>query len=184
MYEVEFKDDELYESQQKQIKELSKNLLIKEQAADLEKEFIEVETRTPMRQAQPQMEPEEIQPLKLASMEIMGSLFDRVTFLKERLTENQEATSLRKLLHEGIMKEVDDDIAEKREIEARIADFNEKRNFKLDISILRREKRHEHLQFWRDMLELRAELRELLERYMTESKIAKLFTDVDDGHDA
>ncbi|MBI4173582.1 MAG: hypothetical protein HY519_02575 [Candidatus Aenigmarchaeota archaeon] len=181
MYETEFHDDELYESQAKQIKELSKNLLIKEQAADLEKELIELETRTPMRQAQPQMEPEEIQPLKLASSKIVGSLFDRVEFLKERLDENTQATNLRKALHDAIMKEVDTDIDEKREIESRIADFNEKRNFKLDISILRREKRHEHLQFWRDMLELRAELRELLEQYLTESKIARLFRESDDG---
>jgi len=53
----------------------------------------------------------------------------------------------------------------------------EKRNFKLDISILRRDKRFELLQFWRDVMELRTELRELMEQIETERNIVGLFND-------
>ena len=45
----------------------------------------------------------------------------------------------------------------------------------MDISILRKEKRAESINFWRDVTELRSELRELLEQYETEKRIKDMF---------
>jgi hypothetical protein len=43
------------------------------------------------------------------------------------------------------------------------------------------EKRRENVQFWRDMVQLTTELRELLEEYQMESKIADLFRELTPG---
>jgi len=49
----------------------------------------------------------------------------------------------------------------------------------LDISLLQREKRKENVQFWRDVLELTTELREIIEQHEMESKIAEIFKTVE-----
>ncbi len=124
------------------------------------------------------MERDEIEPLRRASPQIMGSLFDRVEFLRLRIAEIQDSISLREEMHKLMMAEIDADITEKQHIETSLVDMDEKRNFKLDISLLRRERRHEGVQFWRDMVELKGELRELMEQLETESKIVGIFKDL------
>lgn len=176
-------DEEIYELRDKQLQELKKNLpLGRDALSETRPERVE-KIILESRQAMPRMEEEEIQPLKRAAPEVMGNLFDRVDFLRQRIDETKEAVEIRKRLHKEVTEEIDVDIKEKQDIESRLADINEKRNFKLDISILRKEKRHEMLQFWRDILELRTELRELLEEYKTEGKIAGIFTSIDGGKD-
>jgi hypothetical protein len=174
-------EEELYELRDKQLKDFKKNILLGRDS------LTEIRSERPekiileSRQAMPRMEEEEIQSLKRLTPQVMGNLFDRVDFLRQRIDETKEAVEIRKRLHKEVIEEIDTDIKEKQEIEGRLADINEKRNFKLDISILRKEKRHEMLQFWRDILELRTELRELLEEYKTEGRIAGIFKDIDGG---
>ena len=126
----------------------------------------------------PRLEDEKIDTLKLVSSEVVGTLFDRVKFLEERINEIDKNIALRSRLHDDIINEVDIDIKEKESLMTMVSDLNEKRNFKVDISVLRKEKRHEAVQFWKDVLELRSELRELQEQYQVESKIAALFKDM------
>ena len=129
-------------------------------------------------------EKDEIQSLKRLTPEIVGTLFDRVDFLRERIEEIQSSIRIREDMHRGMMDEIDVDIAEKQQIETSLVDIDEKRNFKLDISLLRREKRHESVQFWRDMVELKTEVRELIEQLETESKIVNIFNELKDEHKA
>lgn len=134
--------------------------------------------RTPSLAGTAIMERDEIEPLRRVSPEIVGSLFDRVEFLRQRVAEIQDSIRTREEMHARMMAEIDADIAEKQQIEASLVDIDEKRNFKLDISLLRREKRHENVQFWRDMVELKSDLRELMERLETESKVVGIFRDL------
>lgn len=140
-------------------------------------EFVE-KVRVVSKQAIPRLDEEELEPLKRASPEITGSLFDRVTFLRERIDETKEAMELRESIHNDIITDIDSDIEEKSRIENQLSNMDEKRNIKMDISILRREKRSENVRFWKDIFELRTELRELLENYQTETKILKIFEDL------
>ena len=121
----------------------------------------------------------EIEPLKRETPRIVGSIFDRVNFLKERIDEANKALDLRKSIHEEMVADMKADIKEKEEIESRMTDMTDKRNFRLDISSLRKEMRAETVRFWKDILELRTELMELLEQYETESKIVNIFKGVD-----
>jgi len=172
--EDEFED--LYQLREKQKEELKDRPLAEtfedEETEELKKKLIR------SKQAMPRMEEEAITPLKRVSPEIIGSLFDRVKFLQERIAEINDTLDVRKNLHEDAVKEIDKDIAEKEEMEGRLADFDEKRNIKLDISILRKEKRHENVQFWKDITELKSELRELMEQLQTEAKISDMFKDL------
>lgn len=127
------------------------------------------------RQGMPRMEDQAVQPLKLLGPEVIGSLFERVQFLKTRIREITEALKLRESIHSQMVEEIDVDIKEKEAFATRVADIDEKRNFKLDVSILRKEKRLENVQYWRDVTELRSELREFLEKYETEGKIVAIF---------
>jgi hypothetical protein len=120
----------------------------------------------------------DIEPLKRVSPKVMGNLFDRVDFLRERMAEIKNSLNDRKILHESLITEIDTDIEDKQSILGRLSDIDDIRDFKLDISALRMEKRRENVQYWRDVLELRTELRELLEQFKTESKIADLFKDL------
>lgn len=120
-------------------------------------------------------EDQPIESLQRVSPEIIGSLFDRIKFLEERITELQNAMRIREQLNQQMIDEIDKDIEEKNAMIRSISDMDEQRNLKLDISVLRREKRREYVQFWRDVLELRTELRELMEEYQIESKIGDLF---------
>jgi hypothetical protein len=131
------------------------------------------------RKAMPRMEDITVKPLNRATPEIMGGLFDRVKFLKQRIEEINSMIGSRTALHEQVISEIDADIADKSSMESKLTDIDEKRNLKLDISILRKEKRHEQLQFWRDVLELKTELRTLTEEFETEGRIVDLFREGD-----
>ena len=120
-----------------------------------------------------------IEELKRETPKIVGSIFDRVKFLSERIDETQKAMELRKGIHDQMVSDIKADIKEKEDIEARLTDITDKRNFRLDISSLRKEMRAETVRFWKDILELRTELRELLEQHQTESKIVNMFKGMD-----
>jgi hypothetical protein len=150
-------------------------------AFDREPPLVVGETRLPEKRVIRAVEKEQeepIEPLRRMTPEVVGSLFDRVKFLKTRIEETGKSMEVRDSLHKEMIREIEDDIKEKMQMEMRAADVDEKRNLKLDISALRKEKRTEHIRFWKDMMELRTELRELLERFETESKISRLFTDI------
>ncbi len=143
-----------------------------------EKEFLVKEVKVPSKQAIPRPE-EDIESIKRITPELIGGLFERVKFLDERIAEDKAAMEERKSLHEDMIKDIDEDIAEKKTIESRLTDIDEKRNFKLDISLLRRDKRNELVRFWKDMLELRTELKELTERHEVESRVMNIFRTLD-----
>ena len=124
---------------------------------------------------------EGLQPLKKVSPKVIGSLFDRVDFLRTRISEIQSALDTRKRLHEELIKEIDADIGDKQRMVSGLSNIDDIRDFKLDISTLRMEKRRENIQFWRDLVQLTTELRELIEEYQTESKIANLFRELKGG---
>ncbi len=127
------------------------------------------------REAVPGGDISEIKTLKRTVPKIMGSLFDRVTFLRERMEELRNMMETRRGLHEEIVSEIKKDIEEKEGMANSTADIDQRRNIKLDISVLRREKRHEMVQFWKDLAELQSELRQILEEYKSESKISEIF---------
>jgi uncharacterized protein YqeY len=127
------------------------------------------------KEGRPQLEEQPIRPLKLMGGEVLGSIFDRVEFLRKRIEEIKDAMKTREAMHREMVDEINTDIREKEEFANKASDVMEKRNFKLDISVLRKEKRHENVQYWHDITELRSELRELLEKYETESKIVSIF---------
>jgi len=135
------------------------------------------EIRTKIRESMPGMEKEADEPLKLAGSRVIGNLFDRIDFLRQRIDEMNCAIETRKNLHEEIIAEIDADIEDKTRSLSTLTDTDDIRDFKLDISLLRAEKRKENLKFWKDLLELRSELRKLKEEYETEGKIAELFKD-------
>ncbi len=174
--------DERYDLMERELEELAKGIKTKQETEIINRVLTE-ELHVPRLQALPRMSEEPIKPLKRSTPEIFGTLFDKIDFLRERITETKGMLDARKQLHADVIAEVDRDIAEKSEIESRLADINEKRNFKLDISILRKEKRAESLQFWRDVLELRTELREILEQYSMERKISNIFSELRGGTD-
>ena len=127
------------------------------------------------------LEKEELEPLRKVSPKVIGNLFDRVDFLRTRIAEIQSALDTRKHLHEELIKEIDADIGDKQRMVSGVSDIDDIRDFKADISMLRMEKRRENVQFWRDLVELTTELRELMEEYQTESKIANLFRELKPG---
>lgn len=124
------------------------------------------------------MQGTDIKPLQTVGSKVIGNLFDRVKFLKERIAETESAIKARKLLNDRFNNEIDKDIEEMEKILVSLSDKEEIRDFKLNVSLLRMEKRKEETSFWRDMNELKAQLQELNEQYETESKISDLFADV------
>ncbi|MBI4021570.1 MAG: hypothetical protein HY369_04985 [Candidatus Aenigmarchaeota archaeon] len=150
--------------------------LFEEKPLRPEKEAREIIREVP--QTMPRLEETAIKPLKLIGAEVIGSIFDRVGFLKTRIEEIQGSLALRETIHRQMMEEIDQDVREKQEMAARAADLNERRNLKMDMSVLRKEKRNENVQYWRDVVELKSELREFLEKFETESKIVALFTSI------
>ena len=178
-FDEEYRDDELYEFKKKD--RPVRPVFLRE---DLEPREIEKKVMVKQKVATPKWPEAEIQPLKTLGSKAIGNLFDRVDFLKERIDETRENLKIRKKLHEEIIKDIEADIKEKKAIETHISDMDEKRNFKLDISILMREKRQEAVQFWRDILELNTELKELLEEHRLETKILGIFKDLKGVGDA
>ena len=143
----------------------------------VERRELKVQRRSPQRM----LLETELEPLRKVSPKVIGSLFDRVEFLRTRISEIQSALDTRKHLHDELIKEIDVDIGDKQRMVAGLSDIDDIRDFKLDISTLRMEKRRENVQFWRDLVELTTELRDLMEEYQTESKIANLFRELKSG---
>ena len=123
------------------------------------------------------LEDDEVEELRRMSPEIIGNIFDRVKFLKERIDEMNSMMKSREVIHQEMVRDIEEDVTEKEAMSARTADMIDRRNIKLDISVLRKEKRSEIRQYWRDLLELRTELQELMEQHRTESRIIGLFKD-------
>lgn len=123
-------------------------------------------------------EDEDVTTVKRTDSDIIGSIFDRVNFIEQRITDIRENIDIRKGLNESMLIEIDEDIKDKKSILVQAVDMDERRNIMLDISLLRREKRNEQVRFWKDMYELSAELRELMERFEVESKIVNMFEEI------
>ncbi len=130
------------------------------------------------RRALPRMEEAKLQTLDRKPSEVIGTIFDKVKFLKERIAELESMISERVEIHKAIIKDIDEDIGITNDLAAHSMDLDERRNLKLDMSILRKEKRHESVQFWHDIVELRAELREMVEKFQMETEISGLFRDL------
>lgn len=130
------------------------------------------------RRALPRMDEKKIEPLNRKPSEIIGTLFDKVKFLKERVLELESMINERSEIHKAMLTDIDDDIKLTEQMAAHAMDMDERRNLKLDASILRKEKRNEEVQFWRDIVELRAELREMAEKFQMEHEISELFKDL------
>ncbi|MBS3050902.1 MAG: hypothetical protein J4400_02025 [Candidatus Aenigmarchaeota archaeon] len=123
----------------------------------------------------PRVEDDRIKPLRLISSEVIGGIFDRVNFLQKRIDELKESVHIRATIHEQIAAEIEKDIEDRMQFLLAISDINERRNLKLDISVLRKERRGENVQYWRDLVELNTELRKLEEEFEIETKIAGIF---------
>jgi len=135
------------------------------------------------RRSMPRMEETKLEPMKRDLPQVFGSLFDRVDFLKARIEETEKTIIEREKLHNQFLKEIENDINSREDMLSHITDIDEKRNFQLDMSILRKERRQENVQFWRDVLELRTELRELMEKLETEENILEAFKKIEGGED-
>lgn len=135
--------------------------------------------RVHSRESIPREDKDEIEPLRRISPLVIGNLFDRVRFLEERIKELNDALALRNKIHDEIVKELDTEIDEKHTMLLKIIEPDDLRDLKLDISMLRGQKRREAVQFWRDNLELHTELRTISEQHETEKKIAGLFREMD-----
>ena len=146
---------------------------------DVVKEEVIKEKKVVSKVATRGIEEEPIEPLERETPKVIGSLFDRIEFLKQRIDETKSALELRKSINKEIISDIQADIREKEEIERRLVDMDDKRNFRMDISLLRKEMRAEKVRFWKDILELRTELRELLEQHQTESKIVDIFKGIE-----
>lgn len=125
----------------------------------------------------PRVEEDRIKPLRLISSEVIGGIFDRVNFLQKRIDELKENVRIRAVIHDQISVEIEKDIEDRMQFLLAISDINERRNLKLDISVLRKERRGEAVQYWRDLVELNTELRKLEEEHEIETKIAGIFAE-------
>jgi len=130
------------------------------------------------RRALPRMDEDKLQTLDRKPSEVIGTIFDKVKFLRDRITELESMINERVEIHNGIIRDIDEDIAITNDMAGHSMDLDERRNLKLDVSILRKEKRHESVQFWHDIVELRTELREMLEKFQMETEIGNLFKDL------
>ena len=122
---------------------------------------------------------DKIKPLRLISSDVIGGIFDRVDFLKKRIDELRANVELRGNVHDNILIEIEKDIEDRMQFLQALSDVNERRNLKLDISVLRKERRNESVQFWRDLVELNTELRKLEEEFEIETKIAGIFKGIE-----
>jgi hypothetical protein len=125
------------------------------------------------------MQSTELKPLQAMGAEVVGTLFDRVRFLKERITETETAIKGRNALNDQFNAEIDGDIEDMERLLTTLSDKEEIRDFNLNISLLRMEKRKENTSFWSDTVTLRNQLQELNEQHEVESKIADLFDGLD-----
>lgn len=115
--------------------------------------------------------------LESLGLKIVGNIFDRVKFLKQRIEELTEAIEERKLMNKKFNEEIEREIAELERILPSISNKEELREFKLNLMMLRMERRKENTNFWKDLVSLKKQLRELIEEYEIESKISKILGD-------
>jgi len=120
----------------------------------------------------------ELQPLQTMGSNVVGNLFDRVRFLRERIEETKVAIKEREEMNKRFNEEIDSDIKEMEKIIAGISNRDELREFKLNVTLLRMEKRKENTLFWRDIVALKNQLKELNEQHEVESKISSMFSDL------
>ena len=128
----------------------------------------------------PQEDIDELKSLRCTGSLIIGNLFDRVKFLENRISELTQAIELRKQIHEEMIADIDADIRDKEMLSIRCADFDDLRSVKLQISMLKQQKRREMLQHFHDTVDLGTELRALKEEFHSEQKIASIFDSVRD----
>lgn len=121
----------------------------------------------------------DMMPLRKIGSDVVGSLFDRVKFLRERIVENKAFMEDRKRMNAQFNKDIDADIADMKKIIPTISDREELREFKINLNLLKMERRKENNLLWRDMVSLKTQLRELNEQLEVESKIAELFSNLD-----
>jgi len=113
--------------------------------------------------------------------EVVGDIFDRIKFLKNRIEELERAIRMREEMNARFNQEIEKDIEELEKVLSTISNREEMREFKLNITLLRMEKRKENINFWKDMVELRSQLKELMEEYESETKIANIFSSLKGG---
>lgn len=122
-----------------------------------------------------------IEPLKTIGAKINGNLFDRVEFIKTRISELTIILAKREQIHKKLIEEMDDDIDDREKMLSKTSKLEDQRELKLDLSLLKMEKRKEEMSFWRDTMVLKKELQELKEQFENESKIVRLFSDLNIG---
>ena len=132
----------------------------------------------------PQEDIDELKTLRCTGSLIIGNLFDRVKYLENRISELMQAIELRKQIHEEMITDIDADIRDKETLSVRCADFDDLRSIKLQISMLKQQKRRELLQHFHDTVELGTELRALKEEFQSEQKIASIFDNMRDFNGA
>ncbi len=145
------------------------------------KEEVERIKSEPVFKKMVELQSDDVNQIRKITGEIIGSISERVLFLKNRIEEVKRAIEERKALHEKLVREIEADIRDKLAMIAEIGDKDKIRHLKLDISLLRMEKRKEELNFWRDINNLRRELIELTEMYINEKKLAELISSLGDG---
>lgn len=170
---IQERDDDLYKKKKEEAEPILESLI--EEIEEYEPKKEEKVREIVKKRVMPRIEEQKLEPLKRLTPQVIGSLFDRVNFLKQRINEINSSIKDREKLNDDVLTDIDVDIMEKEKMQAQATDTDERRNIKLDISILRREKRQERILFWRDILELKTELRKLLEQYETEIKILNIF---------
>lgn len=127
------------------------------------------------------MQNDEPEQLPAIGSKVVGNLFDRVRFLRERITEVKKAIIEREAMNAKFNKEIEKDIEELEKVLPTISNREELREFKLNITLLRMEKRKENTIFWRDILNLKKQLKELTEEYEIETKLSSLFSNLNPG---
>ena len=116
--------------------------------------------------------------LEDSGSKVFGTLFDRLKFLKIRIDELEEAIEERRSMNVRFNKEIEKDVSDLEIFLEKLSAKEDIREFKLNITLLRMDKRKENNLFWRDITALKKQLRELKEEYENEFNISKLFSGV------
>src|SRR5438309_1360804 len=118
-----------------------------------EKEVI-IKTREKVQQEMVKIVSSNFEPLKQIGQDVIGDLFDRVKFLRERIVEIEKTIAERREIHEKISTEIDSEISDRDRLLVSMSDLEKIREFKIDLTLLRMERRREHATFWRDQIAL------------------------------
>ncbi|MBI5073477.1 hypothetical protein HZA99_06695 [Candidatus Woesearchaeota archaeon] len=179
--DIEEKKYEEYEKRRRKEEDVSPPIILREKIYIPKEEREEVRERkasvTEIRKAIVRERTRDIQPLQFMGTEIVGDLFDRVEFLKERMEEMNQNIISRQELNGQLVADINFDIQKKYELLNKLSNKEDIRELQLDISLLKMERRKENTLFWRDVVALKKELRDLIEQYKIESKIARIFGD-------